>query len=67
VVISSTLLGMALGGWMSGAVFDYTGSYHAAFINGVAWNLLNLTIAILLLRRAMRLPGRGLPPVAAMA
>ena len=67
VVISSTLLGMALGGWMSGAVFDYTGSYHAAFINGVAWNLLNLTIAVLLLRRAMRLPGRGLPPVTAMA
>jgi MFS family permease len=67
VVISSTLLGMALGGWMSGAVFDYTGSYHAAFINGVAWNLLNLTIAVLLLRRAMRMPGRGLPPVAAMA
>ena len=67
VVISATLLGMAAGGWMSGAVFDYTGSYHAAFINGVAWNLLNLTIAILLLRRAMRMPGRGLPPVAAMA
>jgi MFS family permease len=67
VVISSTLLGMALGGWMSGAVFDYTGSYHAAFINGVAWNLLNLTIAVLLLRRAMRLPGRGLPPVAVPA
>lgn len=62
VVISATLLGMALGGWMSGAVFDYTGSYHAAFINGVAWNLLNLGIALLLLRRAMRLPGRGLPP-----
>jgi MFS family permease len=67
VVISSTLLGMALGGWMSGAVFDYTGSYHAAFINGVGWNLLNLSIAVFLLRRAMRLPGRGLPPVAAMA
>jgi MFS family permease len=67
VVISATLLGMALGGWMSGAVFDYTGSYHAAFINGVAWNLLNLGIALLLLRRAMRLPGRGLPPVAVAA
>ncbi len=67
VVISSTLLGMALGGWMSGAVFDYTGSYHAAFINGVAWNLVNLSIALLLLRRAMRLPGRGLPPVAVAA
>jgi hypothetical protein len=40
-VIMATLLGMALGGWMSGKVFDLTGSYHAAFINGIAWNLLN--------------------------
>ena len=50
-VIMCTLLGMALGGWMSGKVFDLTGSYHAAFINGIAWNLLNLSIAIVLLRR----------------
>jgi len=41
---------MALGGWMSGKVFDLTGSYHAAFINGIAWNLLNLSIAFYLLR-----------------
>ena len=39
------LLGMALGGWMSGWVFDMTGSYDAAFINGIGWNLLNLAIA----------------------
>jgi predicted MFS family arabinose efflux permease len=44
-VIMATLLGMALGGWMSGWVFDLTGSYHAAFLNGIAWNLLNLCIA----------------------
>jgi MFS family permease len=44
-VIMATLLGMALGGWMSGWVFDVTGSYHAAFLNGIAWNLLNLCIA----------------------
>ena len=44
-VIMATLLGMALGGWMSGWVFDLTGSYRAAFINGIGWNLLNLTIA----------------------
>ena len=44
-VIMATLLGMALGGWLSGWVFDLTGSYKAAFINGIAWNLLNLTIA----------------------
>ena len=41
-VIMFTLFGMALGGWMSGKVFDLTGSYHAAFLNGIAWNLLNL-------------------------
>ena len=44
-VIMATLLGMALGGWMSGWVFDMTGSYRAAFLNGIGWNLLNLTIA----------------------
>ena len=53
-VIMCTMLGMALGGWMSGKVFDLTGSYHAAFVNGIAWNLLNLTIAFFLLRRARR-------------
>lgn len=50
-VIMATLFGMALGGWMSGKVFDLTGSYHAAFLNGIAWNLLNLTIALFLLGR----------------
>ncbi len=44
-VLMCTLLGMALGGWMSGKVFDLTGSYHAAFVNGIGWNLLNLSIA----------------------
>src|SRR3989440_10672893 len=51
-VLMFTLLGMALGGWMSGKIFDLTGSYHAAFVNGIAWNLLNVTIAVTLLRRA---------------
>ncbi|HEX4234077.1 MAG TPA: MFS transporter [Caldimonas sp.] len=55
-ILMFTLFGMALGGWMSGKVFDLTGSYHAAFLNGIAWNLLNLSIALLLLRgnRAQR-------------
>ena len=53
-VIMCTLFGMALGGWMSGKVFDLTGSYDAAFLNGIGWNLLNLTIALLLLRGARR-------------
>ena len=47
-VLMCTLLGMALGGWMSGKVFDLTGSYHAAFINGIAWNVLNGGIAAFL-------------------
>jgi MFS family permease len=50
-VIMATLFGMALGGWMSGAVFDLTGSYTAAFVNGLAWNLLNLSIAWWLLKK----------------
>ena len=54
IVLMSTLFGMAFGGWISGAIFDMTGSYHAAFLNGIAFNLLNLTIATWLLRRALR-------------
>jgi MFS family permease len=54
-VLMATLLGMALGGWMSGAVFDLTGSYRAAFLNGIGWNLLNLTIVGGLLWRASAL------------
>jgi MFS family permease len=49
-VIMCTLVGMALGGWMSGRIFDLTGSYRAAFLNGLAWNAVNLAIALLLLR-----------------
>ena len=53
-VLMFTLLGMALGGWMSGKVFDLTGSYDAAFINGIGWNLLNLVIVTTLLLRLRR-------------
>lgn len=53
-VLMATLFGMALGGWMSGAIFDLTGSYRAAFLNGTAWNLLNVGIVAFLLYRARR-------------
>ena len=43
---------MALGGWMSGAIFDLTGSYQAAFLNGLAWNLVNVSIMTWLLQRS---------------
>ena len=56
VVITATLFGMALGGWMSGAIFDLTGSYKAAFVNGILWNLVNVSIAAWLLRRSLWRP-----------
>jgi MFS family permease len=52
VVMMMTLLGMALGGWISGVIFDMTGSYRAAFANGIAWNALNFAIALFLLSRS---------------
>jgi MFS family permease len=51
IVLMATLFGMALGGWMSGLIFDLTGSYRAAFANGLTWNLVNALIALWLLMR----------------
>jgi MFS family permease len=51
-IIMATLVGMALGGWLSGKIFDVTGSYHAAFVNGIAWNALNFCIVLWLYRRS---------------
>jgi MFS family permease len=58
VVLMATLGGMALGGWMSGWIFDLTGSYQAAFLNGLGWNLVNVSIMLWLLMR----PGRRAVP-----
>jgi MFS family permease len=54
LVLMSTVVGMAIGGWMSGVIFDWTGSYQAAFLNGIAWNLVNMSIALWLLLRGSR-------------
>ena len=54
LVLTATLLGMALGGWLSGEIFDLTGSYRAAFINGLLWNFINLSIVGWLLWRMQR-------------
>jgi len=60
IVIMATILGMAIGGWMSGWIYDLTGSYSAAFLNGIAWNLLNVTAMVLVLWSARRaLPARS--------
>jgi MFS family permease len=59
IALMFALFGMALGGWMSGAIFDLTGSYRAAFANGFLWNLLNLAIiGWLLLRSRAGMSGR---------
>jgi len=55
LVLMTTVVGMAIGGWMSGEIYDLTGSYHAAFMNGIAWNLLNMSIAFWLLIGTWRL------------
>ena len=44
LVIMATIVGMGLGGWMSGEIFDITQSYKLAFVNGIFWNLTNLLI-----------------------
>lgn len=51
LAIFATIVGMAFGGWISGWIFDHTGSYHAAFLNGLGWNLLNVSITAWLLFR----------------
>lgn len=61
ITLTATMLGMALGGWMSGVIFDLTGSYRAAFLNGIGWNALNGAIMLLLLHRAWRRQGAALP------
>ena len=50
----ATLFGMALGGWMSGVIFDHTGSYRIAFLNGLIWNMANAAIVLWLLMGSTR-------------
>jgi MFS family permease len=56
IVIFASVIGMSFGGWVSGLIFDASGSYAAAFANGVAWNALNITIMVALLIRARSQP-----------
>jgi len=56
LIIMATLFGMALGGWSSGMVFDWTGSYRAAFFMGVLWNLVNLAVVAAIIWRRRPAP-----------
>jgi MFS family permease len=60
IVIMATIFGMAFGGWLSGWLYDFTGSYRAAFLNGIAWNLLNIAVMLTILFRTRR-PAPALP------
>ena len=63
VVICATIVGMAFGGYVSGVIFDLTGSYRAAFLNGVAWNAVNVAVVgWLVWRRRRRAPAARLAP-----
>jgi MFS family permease len=62
LAISTTLAGMALGGWLAGAIYDRTGSYAAALINGIAWNILNMAIVFWLLQQMRGRTERAHPP-----
>lgn len=53
-VIMATIVGMALGGWMSGWIYDLTGSYRMAFLNGIGWNVLNIAIMLVILGKSRR-------------
>jgi MFS family permease len=63
-VLMATLFGMALGGWLPGWIFDVTGSYRAAFVNGIAWNAVTTGIAAFLILRERR-SGRAAAPARA--
>ncbi|MBX9700422.1 MAG: MFS transporter [Acetobacteraceae bacterium] len=56
LVLSSTLAGMAFGGWISGAIFDATASYQMAVVHGIVWNLVTMAIALWMLQRGQRRP-----------
>jgi MFS family permease len=62
-VIMATIVGMAVGGWLSGLIYDLTGSYRMAFLNGIAFNALNVAVMVFILSRSR--PRRPAVPVPA--
>jgi MFS family permease len=58
------LLGMALGAWIGGALYDWFAYYKPAFAVGVAFNVANLALIAGLLARGTRRPILSMPRTA---
>ena len=54
LVLMMTVAGMAIGGWMTGEIQALAGSYEMAFLNGIIFNLINMSIAGWLLINRIR-------------
>ena len=51
IVVTATIMGMAVGGLVSGAINDLFASYRLAFLNGLLWNLVNLAVVFWLMMK----------------
>ena len=65
VILLFGTLGMALGGWLAGYMFDTTGSYTPAFLAGAAFNVANLIIILGLVGRTRAGGGPSVRPAPA--
>jgi hypothetical protein len=65
LIAGATILGMTFGGYLSGVIFDWTGSYRMAFLNGFAWNALNFVLVAWLFWRRQRLRPEPAAPIMA--
>ena len=60
----ANFIGMSAGAWMAGRIFDMTGSYRDAFLNGALWNAVNIAIVAWLLLRVLRYTASVAPAIA---
>ena len=65
IILLFGTLGMALGGWLAGYIFDSTGSYTPAFLVGATFNVANLIIVLGLISRTRAGGGAPMRPAPA--
>lgn len=49
LVLFATVLGMSLGSWMAGAIYDQYGGYFWAIMNAMLWNIINFLVVLFIL------------------